>query len=78
MTDNHSDALARQFNRVVQLADDSWDGLQLAIAEDGPTTRAEARYKDWAAVLLRYHDAMERVSGKDDGPGNLGSMKAHE
>lgn len=72
----HSDDLARQFKRVVVLADAAWEELEAAINEDEPVTRAEARYKDWASVLLRYHDAMERVSGKDEGPGNLGGMKA--
>lgn len=73
---SHTDALTRQFKRVTLLADSAWDTLEKAIEEDEPITRHEARYKDWASLLMRYHDAMERVSGKDEGPANLGSMKA--
>ncbi len=76
MSETHTEDLARQFKRVVTLADSAWDELALAIVEEAPITRAEARYKDWASLVMRYHDAMERVSGKDEGPQGLGSMKA--
>ncbi len=75
-TPNHTDALSRQFARVTLLADSAWDMLEEAIEQDEPITRLEARYKDWASLLMRYHDAMERVAGKDEGPQELGSMKA--
>ena len=77
MTEAHTEDLARQFKRVVLLADSAWDALD-ALVDEAPITRAEARYKDWASLVMRYHDAMERVSGKDDGPQGLGSMKAQE
>ena len=77
MTETHTEDLARQFKRVVLLADSAWDALD-ALVDEAPITRAEARYKDWASLVMRYHDAMERVSGKDDGPQGLGSMKAQE
>ncbi len=73
---NHNDDLARQFKRVAGLADSAWEALALAMTEDEPITRAEARYKDWASLLMRYHDAMERVAGKDETLDGLGGMKA--
>lgn len=77
MTDEpHTEALTRQFKRVVLLADAAWEELAACIEDESPITRAEARYKDWASLVMRYHDAMERVSGKDEGLGNIGGMKA--
>ena len=78
MTETHTGDLARRFARVVTLADSAWEELIGCITDGTPVTRAEARYKEWATVLLRYHDAMGRVSGKDEGPQGLGPMKAQE
>ena len=56
----HRDILRREFERIAEFTDNAY-----SVLVDGEETRGEANYKDWAALLLRYHDALERVTGKE-------------
>ena len=57
----HNDILHREFDRIAALTDISYHAM---LTPDAPA-RAEANYAAWAALLLRYHDAIERVSGDE-------------
>ena len=59
----HTQILRREFERVARLTDAAYEEM---MAEED-SSRAASAYKDWTALLLRYHDAIERVSGKESG-----------
>lgn len=53
------DILRREFDRIAIYTDAAFEELA-----EGTSSHAAATYKDWAALLLRYHDAIERIAGK--------------
>ena len=66
----HRAVLLREFERVAALTDAAYVRLM-----NGDSPRDEAVYKEWVTVLLRYHDALERVAGKGDGTKSPRPMK---
>ena len=62
----HSDILHREYGRIASITDAAYFEM---MNPDAPA-RASGNYASWAALLLRYHDAIERVSGDwpADGP----------
>ena len=56
---DHSEILRREFDRIAEETDAAYSVMR----EGEP--RGEAVYKEWAGLLLRYHDAIERVTGKE-------------
>ena len=54
----HNDILHREFDRIAALTDISYHAM---LTPDAPA-RAEANYAAWAALLLRYYGAIEKVS----------------
>lgn len=77
MQDHHG-ILRREFERIAKITDEAY--LDLTDADlDVPSKLTEASYKDWAGLLLRYHDAIERISKGEEGqPPPLPSMKEEE
>ena len=66
----HSNVLWREFDRIADITDEAYRDMMHP--ESG--ARASVNYASWAALLLRYHDAIERVSG-DEPPEAPVSMK---
>jgi hypothetical protein len=76
----HHAILHREFDRIAAITDEAFNTLSEDAAEEGQVSKLlEARYKDWAGLLLRYHDAIERISKEtgDTAP-DLPSMKRGE
>lgn len=67
----HSDILHREYDRIASITDDAYLEMMLP---DAPS-RASGNYASWAALLLRYHDAIERVSSPDEPEAPPVSMK---
>ena len=55
----HREILRREFDRIAKFTDEAY-----VDAIEGPAKKM-ADYRDWATLLLRYHDAIERVTGKE-------------
>ncbi len=47
--------------RIAELTDSAYDDLSEAQKKGDGIHAAESKYSAWAALLLRYHDAVERV-----------------
>ncbi len=72
---DHREVLRREFERIAALTEEAYQRLEALkpsseVTSDVmslPGLRAlEAVYKDWAGLLLRYHGAIEQITGKED------------
>ena len=58
----HSEVLHREYDRIADITNRAYFEM---MHPDAPS-RASGNYASWAALLLRYHDAIERVSSGDE------------
>ena len=78
--DDHHTILRREWLRIAALTDASYqDMVHENDTEEGemnpPSKFGMAAYKEWAGLLLRFHDAIERISKGEEGIGEMPSMK---
>ncbi len=72
---DHHKILRREFDRIANVTNLTWHvatdaEIRESFGVEESPKFALAAYKDWAGLLLRYHDAIERIS-KDDGSGRV-------
>ena len=78
--DDHHTILRREWLRIAALTDASYQAMvHENDTEEGemnpPSKFGMAAYKEWAGLLLRFHDAIERISKGEEGIGEMPSMK---
>ena len=75
VTDHHA-VLRREWERIAAITDAAYNDMGKDTVKEGHVSKLlEARYKDWAGLLLRFHDAIERISKGEEGV-DLPPMKA--
>lgn len=67
---NHREVLRLNFQRVADITNDAY----LTYERDGSRLSVNI-YKEWAMLLIRYHDAMERSASKGEEVATPPSMK---
>ncbi len=80
---NHHDILRREWGRIAAITDAVYQAM-LPRADNEEATELPrlgdkfgmAAYKEWASLLLRFHDAIERISEGEGGVGDIPPMKA--
>lgn len=78
--DDHHAILRREWKRVAAITDAAWRAMLPPDGEEDSDLARERRelpnlgdkfgiaaYKEWAGLLLRFHDAIERISKGDEG-----------
>ncbi len=78
--DDHHAILRREWLRVAAITDATYQAMiHENDAEEGeshpPSKFGMAAYKEWAGLLLRFHDAIERISKGEGDSVDMPSMK---